>query len=69
MIALYIYLIGCPLSYLYLRYGIRKTFGEWTLGDRYFGILAFLFSWVGIIATYFTYIVDGNAKYNKKVKW
>lgn len=76
MIYIYIilYLIGIPICYLLNRYwSIKDTMlGEYTNGDRIFGIIMSLFSWIGLIALAIT---EGMArlsfddKYNKPAKW
>lgn len=54
-----IYLVGCVLAYVMYKRDMVKANGEWTKGDRTYGILLSLFSWICVIV-FFAVLSDYN---------
>lgn len=68
MILLIVYLVGVIISYLLFRYDFRKTFNNWTIGDRNLIIfLSVIGSWAAVIAGIASLL--SNISNKKPAKW
>lgn len=65
IIGVFIYLVGCVLSFLMYRRDYLRDTGTWTVGERCFGLLYGGFSWVGVAALLF----ENASRSDKPAKW
>lgn len=61
------YLLGAFLTYFYFRYATKNEFGSWTVGDRMFAIYVSTASWLGLICSFFAFILSQDS--DKPAKW
>lgn len=69
LIALIIYALPIPFTYILFKKALMSIDDEWTVGDRFKIIPIAMCSYISFLISVFIYIVFCTNYFDKKAKW